>query len=102
VYSSDNEVHKNKDNAQRSSDSGINVEDMDDMGSREMLGSFRGALSPTQPEAVLLKVGRFSPAGALAMGLGMAWPGSTSRGLTGALGALPKPPNGIATLQLEE
>lgn len=78
------------------------MEDMDDMGSRGMLGSIRGALSATQPEAVLLKVGRLTTAGAAAMGLGMTWPGSTSRGLTGTLGALPKPPNGIATLQLEK
>ncbi len=102
VFPSDSEAHINKENAQSSSDSGINVEDMDEMSSRGMLGRIRGALSATQPEAVLLKVGRLTGAGAAGLGLGMGRLGFTSKDLTGTVGAFPKPPNGIATLQLEE
>lgn len=88
----------NKPKVQRSSDSGMNVEDMDEMGSRGMLGKVRGPLSVTHPEAVLLKVGRLTIAGTSAAGRGTTSPGSTSTALTETLGALPKPPNGIATL----
>ncbi len=102
VFASDSEAHKNKENTQSSSDSGIKVEYMDEMGSRGMLGSTRGALSATQPEAVLLKVGRLTGAAAAGLGLGVGRLGFTSKDLTGAAGAFPKPPNGIATLQLEE
>lgn len=76
------------------------MEDMDDMGSRWTLGSLNGALSVTQPDAVLLKVGRLITVSATGC-TGFEMPRSTSRGLTATLGALPNPPNGIATLELD-
>lgn len=80
---------------QRSSDSGMST------GSSETGGREMGSPVETQPRADLLKEGRLIVASAWSSG--KSGRGSTFRDLMGAgLGALPKPPNGVATLHLTQ
>lgn len=74
----------------------------DDMDSRLIVGRTGGTLSVAQPRAVLLKeglVGAGSVGTARGGRLGVLGTAFTSSGFTGTLGALPKPPNGVATLE---
>lgn len=73
-----------------------------DLGSMVAEARIRGALeSVTQPRADLLKEGRETPAsgGGRLEALGRTF---TSTDLTVALGAFPKPPNGVATLGIRQ
>lgn len=83
----------------------MNTGQLDDLGSRVAEARNRGAVSVTQPRAVLLKEGREGTGSATTSGggrleaLGRMF---TSTDLTGALGAFPKPPNGVATLGIRQ
>lgn len=80
----------------------MTIGNLDDLGSRVAEARSKGAaLSVTQPKALLLKEGRkgsgsdTTSGGGIVKVLGRTF---TSADLTGALGAFPKPPNGVATL----